>query len=286
VAVAACRRGLEPLRNRKFLELSDDRFKQRECFAMIAALDERTGKKQGRVRAADALCACGDAHGRKSAGLDRIDEAEQAVRSGLQIATRAGYTFAAGFGSVVEGRLALEREKPDAARAAFLRALETFERSGATFEAARNVQSSATRKSERLTWPFRGQRARVQIVTTIAAPQLIWRLRFIRLSGHAVGSGRRAPGVLAGGDRARAVDRRDHSIRNAATGSIIIARRAGRLAAIAAMIVSTAAAITITLADTPVAPTTSPTTSCDAAIEARPPTRSPTNTGSRPPTRT
>ena len=70
-------------------------------------------------------------------GLGRIEEAEKAVRNGLQIATRAGYTFAAGFGNVVEGRLALEREKPDAARAAFLRALETFERSGATFEAAR-----------------------------------------------------------------------------------------------------------------------------------------------------
>jgi len=141
LAIAACRRGLEQAPDRVSRAYASlflacalvERGDHRDALALlepVVAEFEEFAIPQWHAFAATLA-------GESLRGLGRIDEAEQAVQRGLQIATRAGYTIAAGFGNVVEGRLALEREKPDDARAAFRRALETFERSGAAFEATR-----------------------------------------------------------------------------------------------------------------------------------------------------
>jgi tetratricopeptide (TPR) repeat protein len=78
--------------------------------------------------------------------LGRFDEAASAVEKGLQVATRAGYLYAIGFSHRVAGRIARDRGLVAAARDAFLLALETFERSGAAFEAARTCVELARMK--------------------------------------------------------------------------------------------------------------------------------------------
>src|SRR5947207_15357579 len=67
----------------------------------------------------------------------RIDEAATFVERGLQVATRAGYTYAMAFGQRIAGRLARDRGRVEEGTKACQRALETFEGSGAVFEAAR-----------------------------------------------------------------------------------------------------------------------------------------------------
>jgi len=67
----------------------------------------------------------------------RIDEAAGFAERGLQVATRAGYTYAMAFGQRIAGRLARDRGCAGEASSAYQHALETFEGSGAMFEAAR-----------------------------------------------------------------------------------------------------------------------------------------------------
>jgi tetratricopeptide (TPR) repeat protein len=59
------------------------------------------------------------------------------VREGLEIATRVGYWYAVGVGERVAARIARDSGHAGEAAAAFDRAIDTFERIGATFEAAR-----------------------------------------------------------------------------------------------------------------------------------------------------
>jgi tetratricopeptide (TPR) repeat protein len=67
----------------------------------------------------------------------RLEEAEAAARRGLEVALGADYWYAAGFAYRVVGRIGHDAGDLDAAAAEMSRALDTFERIGARFEAGR-----------------------------------------------------------------------------------------------------------------------------------------------------
>jgi tetratricopeptide (TPR) repeat protein len=67
----------------------------------------------------------------------RIDEGAAFVERGIQVATRAGYTYAIAFAQRAAARLARDRGCADEASGKCQQALDTFDDSGAVFEAAR-----------------------------------------------------------------------------------------------------------------------------------------------------
>lgn len=80
------------------------------------------------------LALTGECYRRES----RLEEASSFVAQGLDIATRARYWYAVGVAHRFAGRIARDRGRAAEAAAAFTHALNTFERIGATFEAARS----------------------------------------------------------------------------------------------------------------------------------------------------
>jgi hypothetical protein len=76
-----------------------------------------------------------------------LDVADTLATQGLEVATRAAYWYAVGFAERVKARIARDRQDADAARGAFDRAIETFERIGARFEAERTRRECAATPS-------------------------------------------------------------------------------------------------------------------------------------------
>jgi DNA-binding winged helix-turn-helix (wHTH) protein/tetratricopeptide (TPR) repeat protein len=142
VAVAACRRGLEQAPDRVSRAYASlflgyallERGEHRDALMVLGPVVVELAE----FAIPQWLALAATLTGESLRVLGRTAEAEKAVARGLQIATKAGYTYAVGFSNVIAGRLALDRGALAEATAAFERALETFERGGAVFEAARS----------------------------------------------------------------------------------------------------------------------------------------------------
>lgn len=80
-----------------------------------------------------------------------VDVAATLVKRGLEVATEARYWYAVGFGERIAARIARDRGRHDESAAAFGRALQTFERIGARFEASRTRRESDRRRQSRVT---------------------------------------------------------------------------------------------------------------------------------------
>jgi class 3 adenylate cyclase/tetratricopeptide (TPR) repeat protein len=75
------------------------------------------------------------------------EEAGARVREGLAIATRVGYAYGVAMGERIAARIARDSGRTSEAAAAFNGAFDTFERIGATFEAARTRAEAAKEKA-------------------------------------------------------------------------------------------------------------------------------------------
>jgi DNA-binding winged helix-turn-helix (wHTH) protein/tetratricopeptide (TPR) repeat protein len=76
-----------------------------------------------------------------------VDTAAAFVQRGLDIATGARYWYAVGFAERISARMARDQGRPSESAEAFARALQTFERIGARFEAERTRVEAAEGKS-------------------------------------------------------------------------------------------------------------------------------------------